>query len=122
MFNLRVKRLYYPDTILYLTMNTTTNKITVAIAVMIALSASISVSAVQAKELNTNDFEYTLHITDIIPYYTYQGVSKVLSNGDQSYEDIDVFRFIIEDTNYYAVYNNNYDGNFVFAGIYENGA
>jgi len=100
--------------------NKTTSKITVAIAVMIALSAAIP--SVTAKELNTNDFEYILHITDIIPTYSYQGVSKVLSNGDQSYEDIDVFRFIIQDTNYYAVYNNNYDNTFVFAGIYENGA
>ena len=91
-------------------------------SVIIATILSASVSAVQAKELNTNDFEYILHITDIIPTYSYQGVSKVLSNGDQSYEDIDVFRFIIQDTNYYAVYNNNYDNTFVFAGIYENGA
>jgi enolase len=96
---------------------TTTSVLVIIIATI--LSVSISVSAVQAKELNTNDFEYTLHITDIIPYYTYQGVSKVLSHGDQSFEDIDVFRFIIEDTNYYAVYNNNYDNTFVFAGIYE---
>ena len=101
---------------------TTSNKTVLAIVgLSIAMIAAFGMSTVNAKELNTNDFEYTLHATDIIPYYTYQGVSKVLSNGDASYEDIDVFRFIIEGTNYYAVYNNNYDNTFQFAGIYENG-
>ena len=105
-------------------MNTTTQKQNVlAIVASIAILVSLNqVSAVQAAELNTNDFEYTLHITDIIPSYTYQGVSNILSDNQQSYEDIDVFRFIIQDSNYYAVYNNNYDNTFQFAGIYENGA
>jgi hypothetical protein len=80
----------------------------------------MGVSTVNA-ELNTSDFKYNIHITDIIPYYTYQGISAVLSNGQDSLEDQDVVRLVIQDTNFYAVYNNNYDNTFQFAGIYENG-
>jgi hypothetical protein len=89
-----------------------------SIVILVAING---VSTVHA-ELNTNDFQYTVHITDIIPYYTYHGVSNFLSNNQQSFEDIDVFRFIIQDSNYYAVYNNDDSGNFVFSGIFENGA
>lgn len=104
------------------------SKIVTVLALFGLLSATIlnnpsSTVQAQEEELNTNDFQYTLHITDIIPYYTWDGMSKVLTNGDQSFEDIDVFRIVIEDTNYYAVYNNNVSENtFEFSGIYENGA
>jgi hypothetical protein len=103
--------------------NTTTIKTVLAMSVIIAISAIINqVSTVQAQdELNTNDFQYTVHITDIIDHFTYAGISNFLSDGDQSFEDIDVFRLVIEDSNYYAVYNNNYDNTFQFAGIYQNG-
>ena len=96
-----------------------------AIVLSIAVTSAViipSVTAVQANELNTNDFQYTVHITDIIPTYTYHGVSNFLSDNTQSFEDIDVFRFIIEDSNFYAVYNNDNSGNFVFSGIFESGA
>lgn len=88
-----------------------------------ALSAISSMSTVQAQtELNTNDFEFTIHITDVIPYFTYGGMSNMLTDNERSFEDQDVMRLIIQDTNSYAVYNNDNSGNFVFAGIYENGA
>lgn len=70
-------------------------------------------------ELNTSDFKYSVHITDVIPYYTYSGISKVLTGGEESMEDQDVIRLIIQDTDFYAVYNNGYDSTFQFAGIYQ---
>jgi hypothetical protein len=97
-------------------------KLLAVLTAMIAMSAS-AVSTVQAEEeLNTNDFEFTVHITDIIDHFTYGGMSNMLTNNERSFEDQDVMRLIIQDTNYYAVYNNDYNNNFVFAGIYENGA
>ena len=89
------------------------------VAFLIVLSTSGYINSVHAQELNTLDFKYSVHITDIIPYYTYQGISKVLSNGELSFEDQDTIRLIIEDTDFYAVYNNANDNTFQFAGIYQ---
>lgn len=104
-------------------MNTTNQIKTVfAMSGIIAILAAVSgLSAVNA-ELNTSDFEYSLHITDVIPFYTYQGISKVLTNGQESLEDQDVIRLVIQDSDFYAVYNNGYDNTFQFVGIYQNGA
>jgi hypothetical protein len=89
----------------------------------ITIGAIGSISEVLAtnEDLNTSDFEYIIHVTDVIPYYTYEGISKVLTNGEGSFEDVDTIRLIIADTNFYAVYNNGNDNTFQFAGIYENG-
>ena len=93
------------------------------IAMVAAISILSSLSTVQAEEINTNDFEFTIHITDVIPFYTWGGMSNFLTDSERSFEDIDTIRLIIQDTNYYAVYNNNVsDNTFEFAGIYENGA
>ena len=92
------------------------------ISLITIMISSISITAVNA-ELNTNDFEFSIHITDVIPFYTWNGISKVLTDNERSFEDIDTIRLIIQDTNYYAVYNNNVsDNTFEFVGIYENGA
>lgn len=99
---------------------TTTIKTVLAMSVIIAISAVIN-NPVSA-ELNTSDFQYSIHMTDLINYYTYSGISAVLTNGQYSLEDQDTIRLVIQDTNYYAVYNNGYNNTFTFSGIYENGA
>ena len=104
-----------------LTMNNK-NMVLIVSLITIVASANLSTTTVKA-ELNINDFEFTIHITDVIPVYTWGGISKVLTDGERSFEDVDTIRLIIQDTNYYAVYNNNVsDNTFEFAGIYENGA
>lgn len=101
------------------------NQINTIIAIAaISLSALVPFGTlvVNGQEFNTSDFEYTIHITDIIPYYTYSGISNVLTNHDTSFEDQSVIRLVVQDSNYYTVYNNDNSGNFIFSGIYENGA
>lgn len=101
----------------------TTNKeiITLVAMGLFTMLAMGYINSVFAKEINTLDFKYSVHITDVIPYYTYQGISKVLTGGSESMEDQDVIRLIIQDTDFYAVYNNGYDNTFQFSGIYQSG-
>ena len=122
-----MNRSIIPNTIYngkYIDMLTMNTKImSFAISLIIAVSVITTINNVSATELNTNDFEFTIHITDVIPFYTWNGISKVLTDSERSFEDIDTIRLIIENSNYYAVYNNNVsDNTFEFAGIYENGA
>ena len=57
---------------------------------------------------------YKVSATDIIPHYTYQGISVVL-DPSKSFEDIEGLNLLIEDTDIVAVYSNEgANGNFMF--------
>lgn len=110
-------------------MNTTNQlKTVLAISVIIAMIAmSNGLSAVNAQTgkyiitpngKKISDQEYRIHITDVIPFYTYQGISKL--TNDNSVEDVDVINFAIQNNDeFIAQYANDNNGNFVFVGIFD---
>jgi len=87
----------------------------------LAISAIIAMIALTNNGLSTVQAElFKVHSNDIINHYTYQGMSKLLSGGENSYEDVDQIKLLIENTDMIAVYDNlGSNGNFVFQYIIE---
>ena len=95
------------------------NMVLIVSLITIVISANSLVTVAALPDENSKIPMYKVAANDIIPNYTYQGISKVLDSS-KSFEDIQGVNLLIENTDIVAVYSNEgVNGNFMFQYMVE---